>query len=460
MELMPIFRTNRPRRLDQLLRQEGYQQYRIDILVKCGGIYLSHLGKLTKVNDPNTRVQVGDLVSVADDLPKECQQALNNIPPNVFRDYAFAPGRTNFDRRMREVLQFRHQTIVIQGPLINTLSDFIRALGTSPRITNPIRNLIIASHSNPEGQLQMDLAVGVSGFISYEDLENARASGIINIKPILLEPRPKVQGGQPELAALQVKGCRIGKTKPFLLALKNALGGGLLVKAPKHFHLGAIHHRPNGRVEYMAYGFNLNLQNRLRNRDQAVRAFSNGGFKYIDDSPVSARDWQTWIPSRWVPRNARNHRHTMGPRVVDPVTNSQITAYGEFRYRRRNLFDQRQTLSLDADPGGYDANKKAVRDALMSVHARYRDSHPFPEYVRFGYTSMNAFMDGWYWMFVWEQANKMLSYQATRHEYTMIRPIVDRGTNRLFMNFFPAAGVRADPLIQIREDDSRFYETV
>lgn len=381
---------------------------------------------------------------------------LRPVSPADFRDYAFVPGSTAFDQTYRELLQRRPQTILINDPLIDSIADFISDLGRRPLTTNPIRHLIIASHANPEGRLQIRLDVATAN-ATYEDLETVSpppaGTGSIRVPARILNPRPRNGSGRTIPASLHVKGCRIGRTIPFLRKLKEAVGGGLEVTAPKHFHAAANQTRPAGRVEYMLYGFTINRPNAFRNRAQLISEFAAQGFTLIDGSRIRRRQWDAWIPRAW------NVTTRMRPRVINPVTGTVTRTRGEFRYHRRTLLSRRGSIGLRTDPGTYARRRQAVQDAMVLAHARYRASHPFPEYVRFGYRSMAEFMDGWTWDFSWRARDNTLFYQATRYEYTVVQPIVDPATNRLFLNFYPTSSTRT-PLIQLQENDARFFATI
>ncbi len=464
---MSTFFPDRRERIDSFLRRNGYQQYRILILLQCGAIQRVRDKSGVTLSKNDDRVEAGDVLTISDPLPKKCQRAFKKIPDTDFRDYAFVPGDTAFDKAMREVMPLRPQTTLLTSP--GNLSDFINALSSSKEITHPIRHLLVASHANDEGHLFLALDFATAKDISYEDLEIARDRKSIRIDPELLNPRP--DNGTPIPAAFHIKGCRIGHdgNKPFLEILKNALDGARLVTAPKHFHLVRIQETsPAGRGEWMAYSFSLDLPKKLKDRTEAIRKFDALGFPLADGKPATRKMW-----GRWIPKGNPNKTRKFGIRIINPTKKKKDKFPSEFRFARRSFISRTAGWALkkgvhkatggipmDKDPGTDKERKKLVRDALVKTDKTFRDTHPFPRYVRLGYKSMDEFMDGWTWTFTPKKAEKELWFQAVRYEYTVTPPIVN-SKNEVFMNFYPSKSKdKAKLLVQLKEDDPRFFQTV
>jgi hypothetical protein len=144
---------------------------------------------------------------------------------------------------------------------------------------------------------------------------------------------------------------------------------------------------------------------------------------------------------------------------VSPITNAKESIPGYFRYTFRHFLQQDGSVNLPKDPGDEKGRKKAVSDDLVKNLARYQDTHPFPEYVRYGYKTMDEFMDGWTWKFSYDKSTKLLSYNATRHEYIVIRPIVEPAKNTLILNYYPS-GKQGTVIEQMKPDDTRFFASV
>jgi hypothetical protein len=447
-----------------LLREVKVQQWRIPYLIRCNGVRVYRNQAWIQLNGPQTRLQDRDYVQLDDPLTDACKRALAAIPAADFRDYAFVPGTSSFELEMQGVMDHRPQTIRIQDPLVDNLAGFIAALANSTSITNPIRHLIVGSHASPEGDLFIPMTIASPTIITYEDLEAAEKSRSLVIDARLLQPRPVggsgtaggTAAGTLIAPALLIRGCRIGNTLPFLNKLKDALGRTVTVIAPKHFHIAAHQARPPAAAEYMGYSFAINRATAFGTKAEAVAAFTRRGFTRIDGSPVPARSWNDWIPDRTF-NNAGDQN--LRAAVIIPATRSPDTIPARWRHRPRTFLATGGSVHLQQDPGTEAGRKKAVRDDLVNNLPRYQASHPFPEYVRWGYTTMDEFMNGWTWAFNFDSSTKLLHYNATRHEYVVIRPIVDPANNNVFMNYYPIGGT-GQILEQLDPSDTRFFASV
>lgn len=444
--------------LDRFLRREvKLQQWRIARLINCKAIRVKRDGSGLSLKGPGTFLQDGDTVQVDDPLPEACTKALAAIPAAGFRDYALAPGATDYDKDMARLLDDRTQTIRLQGFLVNSLRGFLGALKDNEAITHPIRHLVVASHANPEGYLFLQLDTGDPGVITYEDLETAEKARSLVVDAKLLEPRPKDGSGNRVAPAFLFRGCRIGATLPYLKKLKAALGGNLTVIAPKHFHMVGRYAK-QGSVEYMRYNFALNRPRALRKPLEAARAFKAAGFTLIDGKPVPDKSWPLWIPEKDFGKTGDKD---VPARVLSPVTKKREWIPGMFRHRFRRLLDKDGSFALMKDPGTEAGRKKAARDEMVQL-AIYQGTHPFPAYVRYGYKTLDEFMDGWTWTFKYEASSHTLFYNATRHEYVVSRPVVDPATNQLILNYYPGRKAKktAKPLEMLDPADARFFASV
>lgn len=452
---MADFQVDRATTLERFLQREGFQAWRVPVLVDHGGVQVFRDRSRIQLNGVATRLQDGDVVRVLDPLPQGVVTALQAAANANARDFGFVPGTSAFDRRMAGLVDHRPQTARITDPLVDSLSAFIRALGRNAAMTAPIRHLLIASHANPEGLLFMKFSMLDAAHITYEQLEAAVQSRSLLIDSAWLQPRPQDAQGAPIPAQFLVRGCRIGNAPAYLRKLKEALGNTLPVIAPKHFHIVAQLTRPAGFVEYMGYNFSLNRPGQLRDKAAVVSAFRTGGFPRIDGQPVPAQSWGGWVPDN--PHAAKEQE--VAATVLNPITNQNEKIPGRFRFRLRPLYETEQSFALASDPGTESGRKAAVRTELEGTHPQYRSQHPFPEYVRFGYASMAQFMDGWKWQFRYDTSTHTLYFSASRAEYTIMRPIVEIASNRLIVNFYPS-GRQGSVVEQLLLTDTRFFETV
>ncbi|MBI3897487.1 MAG: hypothetical protein HY308_04220 [Gammaproteobacteria bacterium] len=441
-------------RLDRFLRQQDVQAWRIPILIAHDGVRVFRAGTAVTPISATTALEDGDTVRVVDPPPSSVTTALQQEADNNARDLAFVPGTSAYDRRMQQLMGVRTDTVLFSDTLVDSLRGFVRALGRSDQITHPIRHLLISSHTNPEGLLFMKLDTLGANHITYEDLEAAVRGNTLTIASPLLDPRPNdATTGQPIAAQVLIRGCRIGQAVPYLRKLKEAFGNTLPVVAPKHFHVVAQQSRPAGFAEYMAYGFTQARAAAFRNKAAAVRAFGAAGFTRIDGTPVPARSWGEWIPRRIT------STQSLTTRVISPITNRRDATPAEFRVTNRTFLDQPGSVSVTPDPSSYDARKRAVRDDMVANEPRYQSSHAFPEYVRYGHATIDEFMDSWTWSFSYDSSQQLLSYNATRVEYTVLQPIVDPANNELFLNYYPSAS-SGSVIERLLVTDARFFETV
>jgi hypothetical protein len=442
-----------------LLNKADIQQWRIVYLIDCKAVRVLRDKALIPIKGPDTRLKEGDYVQVDDPLPEACTKALAAVPASDYRDYAFVPGTTPFDLQMAGLMDNRTETIRIKDPFVDSLASFIKSLGSSTAVTNPVRHLLVASHANPEGNLRLRLIVASVADITYEDLEAAVKAKSLLVDVELMKPRPKDGEGSPVAPAFLFRGCRIGLALPYLKKLKEALGGSLTVIAPKHFHDAAQNAKPAGYVEYMSYNFAIYRPKAFSNQGEAIKAFAGAGFTRIDGQPVPAKLWPEWIPIKELNKQGNNK---IPASFVSPITNAKDTAPGYFRYTFRKFLEQDGSFALMKDPGTKAGRKKAVRDEYVGKLDLYRDTHPFPAYVRYGYRSMDEFMDGWEWTFNYDPSNHTLYHNATRHEYIVIRPIVDPATNRLILNYYPSGKAKktAKVIEQLVTSDGRFFASV
>ncbi|HET9664992.1 MAG TPA: hypothetical protein VFP00_12265 [Burkholderiales bacterium] len=439
--------------LERHLIRNGIQPWRIPALISSRGVLARRGGSALPITGPAMQLEDGDAVRVVEPPSTATLTALAQAATAGARDYAFVPGTSPFDRQMANVLTARPQTIRVTEPTIDSLTSFIRSLGRA-QATAPIRHIIISSHANNQGVLFMKLDLLAAGEIHYEALEAAATAKSLAIDPAWLMPRPKDASGVDVAALFLVRGCRIGTVPAYLRKLREALGGTLSVVAPKHFHVAAQLSAPAGFVEYMQYGWGLSRPQRIRNRTEVIRAFQAGGFTRIDGTPVPATAWDGFIP-----RNPHGgERQTVNARVVNPVLNRRETIPAEFRFKERRPWDAEQSFALATDPGTLTGRKAAVQAELERVYPQYLPRHPYPAYTRWGFSSMQEFMDGFTWTFRYDPTSGTLYYTATRADYTVLQPVVDLATNRLFLNYYPSTSA-GTVLELLSVTDARFFAT-
>lgn len=453
---MAIIQVHHRTKLEFLLRRNGFQQWRIPTLIKCRALFISRKGSRILATKSNEVLLKGDSVIIMDPLPPNCKTILKTLKIDEYRDYVFSPGNTGFDLQMKNVMKTKPQTINLDDSMITSLADFIKALSNSSKITHPIKNIILVSHANPEGLLKLPIDMLAGDRITYEDLEQAEQSKKIALDSELLSPRPSSSGNK--LAPfVHIRGCRIGTAVPYLKKLKAAINDKIQVTAPKHFHLPlqSTGKHP-GWAESMLYSFALYRPQKAKNRTEIINSFIKLNLKLIDSKPVTAKLLDSWLPQRGYHKSGKTKLKT---KVVNPIHGRKQFVHAEYRYKKRDLFNQEQSFALEKDPKTYDKRRQAVKSALEKVHSSYKSDHPYPQHVRYGYTSLDDFMKGWKWKFRYDSKTKTLYFSASRYEYTIVQPIVEPTTNRLYLNFYPLK--KSDkPIIMLVKSDTKFFQTV
>jgi hypothetical protein len=456
---MPDWRVDVGAPLVAFLRRKGVQQWRIPVIVKFGGVKVLRNGQAIALDD-KTRVKPYDLVRLLDPLPPAVTSAFQRAVNTDSRDYAFVPGRKDFDVTMGKAMERRPDTIRFQQSFTDDLHGFVRALGQSALITNPIEDLIVASHANDEGDLFIRIGSISGRSITYEDLEAAVKSKTLEVDREVLQPRPTGGKGAPIPALFIIRGCRIGRQEVYLKKLKEALGGHMPVAAPKHFHVATPIRKPPGFIEYMAYSFALSAPKRLRNKAAVVAAMiafrdpvSKLAFTRIDRKPVPAKAWDTWVPKD--PNREGDQR--VFTSALSPVDKKPVKVPRYFRHRVRKLFKNDSQVAIPKRSTKAADRKQAVKDDLIKRDF-FKASTPFPVYTRFGYASIDQFMDGWTWTFEPRGRAAKVRYNAARYEYAVIQPITEVATGELILNFFPQK--RGTPVVKLSEGDTRMFALV
>ena len=467
--------ADRSERIDCFLRREKeFQQWRIQALLKCGALELTREGAKSALANETDKIKNGDQIELKSPLPQPYNNALQNIPETDYRDYAFAnpTPADDYEKGVIEYLGLHPQTTLLSNTSVDSLTSFIRALKKDDRLTHPIRHLVIASHASRTGRLALHLTTGSAlKEITFEDLEAAVISKALGIDPQLLEPRPKNASGKVIATQLHIKGCNIGNpiAMPFLQLLKKALGGKVGLTAPKFFHslkmVDSIKKRGRTVIsrkrveiwEFFSYEFTLFRTSKLSNKADAVAAFKAAPtLKRIDGSKIPQTDWERWTP-RTLP--GENKVAIISVPVTTTLSSKANDADGQFRYRKTFFLGKEwHTSPLASDPGTDAKRKEEIKKKLHLIDNRFSGAHPFPIYARTGFKSIDDYFDSYDWKFKpFDRTKKELSFSGTRHEYTVLAPIVDPSTNELFMNLFPVSG---SPTIQLTESDARFFTSL
>lgn len=505
---MPDFTVQSDTRLDRFLLRNGVLQWRIPVLIEHGGVAVLEAGtkRSLPLKGPQTRVGAGDVVRVVTPPPKRCTDALQKEANSNCRDYAIVPDATAPDDRKKrkykptfndlfeDYLAARPETILIKNPMMMTLDGFLHGLATSDEIVHPIRNLMVVGHASYSGAFHISIGASAStqAAVTYETLEEAVAKGYLVVDMSLFEPRPTGNG----TAQLRLLGCSVGGQAPYMKKLKEALGGKIMVIAPKFLALPDKIRSPAGPIAYFGYDFTVHSPAPAKNRNAlldlydatstAAEKAKDPRFTLRGGKRVPPRSWRAWVPADFAKhvfsvlgKKVPKEPAPLSSPVILPGLNTRATARRRFFVNDRAPFfsdpfkgADTKSFPLAKSTGKIEDWKKATRKWLEQPWNHpvlpnktvklFDPSHPLPMYVRYGYASMDEFMDGWDWRFKYDDAKKALSLSPVRYEYRVWQPITTEPANQLIMNYYPTGKIprrfsKVLPVVQLNVNDAYFF---
>lgn len=377
-------------------------------------------------------------------------------------DYGFAPGTTAQDGRVRNMFSRRGNTTLIAAARNrSTVKEFIEHLSNTSSITKPIDDILVGTHANSQGYLFLPLSPGQTLPTDYETVEDTITDATKSIA--VTDTLIGYTTGDPITKSFHIKGCNIGKATPFLTKLKEAIGGHLHVTAPIHFH-GLYEMTTHGTWELMAYEFRLIRRTAFANRDDYLTALDAEGFQFYNGDAVATADWQAWVPQTITRSSSVVMTLPLGTTLNNRTT---IQFDRSFRYRADNY-----TFTINfsgAVPSSTTDRMAALSTALDNFKYRPTDAiggfdsaHPYPEYVRWGYSSKQAFLDEHEWSF--SVSGSRLVCVGRFHDYTLLIPVTDRATataGNLLFNFYPVATSGLTAITTgLLVSDTNFFATV
>ncbi len=485
--ILPVGKGEDGKKIDAFLRKNKYQQFRIELLLQCGGISKRALGsdKPVLLTTIDQRVRENDVVIV--DANARYQELLRDLPDTEFRDYIYAPKiedpkkKESYVERAATLLAWRGEEKEKIRLDADTLVGFIRALSESPDIKFAIRNLDLVSHATANGLLfsRLDGTSADAKAISYEDLALVQASppeaqAKFRLQKEVVSPRPRSRDRSTSPLVLRVIGCTIGdpRARPFLDLLREVTGADV-VTAPKHFD--DVAHVRAGLLEFRLYPFVVIAAASITTRQQLEGLFREKTFQLITGQSVAKEQWDVWFKAfgRLPSFELSPSRTKLGPEgtleknfrfnVATPSPKLSIASV-EGQYVYYPLTYLQDTISVRSYPASDEAKIALVQKELEKLPL-WSPSHPrrYPAYTRYGFNSLADFLHALKWTF--SPDGTRMSYEAVGHVYQLRIPIVDPKSNRLFANFVPAPPqkgmmkpkVGPPEHIGIPDDDPLFY---
>jgi hypothetical protein len=377
-------------------------------------------------------------------------------------DFGFAHGADTHINNLRGMFSRRPTTTLVNVRRVNAVQPLITHLNTTAAIAKPIGDILLGAHANDEGQLFMPMVPGQNGPTRFETLE----STLTNPKLSILIPDALIGfvPGNAIMHAVHIKGCNIGNARPFLVKLKEALGGNVKVTAPKFFH-GATP-EAEGMFEYVGYQFALKRTKPFPKRPTALSEFDAAQFTLVDGSPVDAANWNALVP-----RNPNTDARGGQARSKLGVTiGKRTTINTPQQYRVATITFGPWTITYP--PGAPVPKKKPdqVSDLEISLggHPLFQSSHPFPQFTREGFANVIEFVSGYEWTCT--PRGRTLVCVGTRLMYVIVMAVTDPTTipasgliadGNIFFNFYPNVGSALPAqTTALRVNDPRFFTMV
>ena len=317
----------------------------------------------------------------------------------------------------------------------STISDLLNHLEVTTTITKPIENILLATHGSNEGWFELGLDFNTPKNTHFDDLTAAESAKSIFIKAPLIDPTlPPI--------TVQFHGCRIGQVDVFMDQLKKTFGGNVLVSAPKVFDSVAVHtltpakrrggRRPKAQtvafMESLVYDFTVVVKDKFTKKADLVTAFHDkaqaGNFELMDSTPPPDDWWNDWIPTRIHQKKFTTQVKVPYGQTLQPIKKDSFPTEVVYAYRQRTfqIFD----TQLPSAPSKESDRKDILRDKLNNL-----PEHPFPIHKRFGYESVDDFLDNITVPRVTKVKKNGVSgfrFNGVRHEYSLKVPVTDPAT--------------------------------
>jgi hypothetical protein len=376
-------------------------------------------------------------------------------------DYAYAPGITPYDTEMLAMLSHLPDTTIVRYTQARTVTNLIEYLNALPAASKPIGKVIISSHGNESGYMNVWLVEEETASgprlrnTNFDYLLYAEANNLGRMDAGLQAPPP---------GELWIKGCKIGKAVPVLQKLRQVLGGSPVISAPKMFQNIVPVPSGTGHIESLSYDFTVAQPTQYANRDALITALSTAGLTLIDGNPVPAANWGIWLPRDVsVGRRQISINVTLNPGILiapgNTLTRIRLGYAEAFRHDLQTVIYSKAAWPgpLPSDQPGKIA---ALRTLLLADPKYDIAQRPFPVYMEYELSGIDPFVNGFTWEITFE--NGTFRAVGTRHKYTVTVPICDpaQPNNRLIFNFIPSPYNAATAHYGLLHTDARMYSII
>lgn len=331
--------------------------------------------------------------------------------------------------------------------IASTLQAFVEEATLRAAPPPPIDDeLVVGGHANQRGDWMIDpfpdsFAGPWTDFEALEDAMNAPGKAVA-IPDALIGYSPTTP--TPTARAFHIKGCNIGRAEPWLIKLREALGGHVRVTAPKHFHgistNGTAGVTPLEAIEWMGYQFIAFQKTAFSSRNALAAAFRGQGYVRPDGVTIPLEAYKAWL--RLLPvRNLRipiikerkrirlplgenlgGHRYAEGLMGLYIRTPRSSVVFHTFAIPAPGVIPPTHTARLSTLP------------TWFQTAPEYLDTHPFPIFKRYGYATLTEMIEGLDWRFNVDTAADPPTIDCIggRFEYELLVPMATPGPGGTF----------------------------
>jgi hypothetical protein len=388
-------------------------------------------------------------------------------------DFAFAPGNEPRLKMLQQLLRDRTDGGTLDTTFVtgrSTVTEFLSHVDTVA--TKPTGDLLLGSHGNDTGWLEIDLDSAAARTVSYAVLKEA-FDDVVRRNRLRIPPSfyTTPQGGTVPIRVL-IKGCRVGQAPKFVNGLKLLFGGQVPVVAPKHFY--AVRpiiktrkvrrrkiHTPLGQFEHLVYTNEIVSPTAMKRAD-LLAAFRGKGFQQFDSTPQSPKPipdlWDVWLPKKQKELRVgeRPIRYTVSlGRTIEKFTT--LSGMAKFRHKTPKI-----TIRIANPPAAVKtlAGFKAALAARPDYKAGWGPTS-FPVQEQYGHANFDDFFNSFTWTPSKKKSADPFIWVGQRHEYNVMLPVVQSltgaATDRLLYNFFPPRGSGGTTFIELLDTNAGLF---
>ena len=321
-------------------------------------------------------------------------------------DFAFAPGVERRLKMLQQLLRDRTDGGALDTTFVTgqaNVRDFLSHVDTTA--TKPTGDLVLGSHGNDTGWMEIDIDAAAARTVSYQVLKDAH-DDVVRRNRLRIPPSffTGTGGGTVPIRVL-VKGCRVGQAPKFVDGLKLLFGGQVPVVAPKHFYAVRPSVKTRGKkviarigtFEHLSYSNEIVSRTELK-RPQLLAAYRAKGFQQFDATATNPNPipdlWDRWIPAAnkigvGKPRPIR-YRVSLGRTVAGLTT---LSGAAEFRHAK-----PKRTYRI-ANPPAAVKTRAGFKQALAARPEFQPNWGPtsFPEHEQYGHADFDSFFESYHW---------------------------------------------------------------